>query len=152
VNYVIGTFAAAPLTLGAMAEFLDWQALPSTKQLYVDAGDRVDHFIVTTNLAFKAAKLPLRVDSLTTVWTVLFEQPGRYHWMFQYYLRAEGLALSWVGTGRCLFSLDFTDAQYAQVTAALLAAGGKMQADGWWDPYDGFSLPTELLQALVGLR
>jgi len=152
VNYVIGTFAAAPLTLGAMAEFLDWQALPATKQLYRDAGDRVDNFIVSTNLAFKAAQLPLRVDALTTVWTVLFEQPGRYHWMFQYYLRAEGLALSWVGTGRCLFSLDFSDAQYGQVTAALLAAGGKMQADGWWDPYGGFSLPTELLQALVGLR
>ena len=25
VNYVIGTFAAAPITLGAMAEFLKWQ-------------------------------------------------------------------------------------------------------------------------------
>ena len=24
-------------------------------------------------------------------------------------MRAEGLALSWVGTGRCLFSLDFED-------------------------------------------
>ena len=53
----------------------------------------------------------MRVDNLTTVWTVLFTRPGRYHWMFQYYLRAEGLALSWVGTGRCLFSLDFTPAQ-----------------------------------------
>lgn len=92
------------------------------------------------------------MDSLTTVWTVLFEQPGRYHWMFQYYLRAEGLALSWVGTGRCLFSLDFTDEQYEQVTRALLAAGKKMKADGWWDPYEGFSLPKELAQALVGMR
>jgi len=46
---------------------------------------------------------------------VLFKQPGRYHWMFQYYLRAQGLSLSWVGTGRCLFSLDFTDEQFQQV-------------------------------------
>ena len=53
------------------------------------------------------AGYPVRVDCLTTVWTVLFTQPSRYHWMLSYYMRAEGLALSWVGTGRCLFSLDF---------------------------------------------
>ena len=28
--------------------------------------------------------------------------------MLQYYLRAEGLALSWVGTGRLIFSLNYT--------------------------------------------
>ena len=28
--------------------------------------------------------------------------------MFQYYLRAEDLALSWVGTGRLIFSLNYT--------------------------------------------
>ena len=77
----------------------------------------------------------MRVDHLTTVWTVLFSQPGRYHWMYQYYLRAEGLALSWDGTGRCLFSLDFTDEHYEKVKAALLRAGEKMQEDGWW--WDG---------------
>ena len=32
----------------------------------------------------------------------------RYNWMLQYYLRSEGLALSWIGTGRLIFSLDYT--------------------------------------------
>merc|ERR1712216_124125 len=132
VNYVIGTFSAAPITLGAMAEFLEWQDKPETTALYQSAGDKVKEFITTTNEALIANNLPMRVDSLTTVWTVLFKQPGRYHWMFQYYLRAEGLALSWVGTGRCLFSLDFTDEQYQQVTQALLRAGQRMKDDGWW--------------------
>ena len=77
--------------------------------------------------------LPMRVDNLTTVWTVLFTRPGRYHWMFQYYLRAEGLALSWVGTGRCLFSLDFSEEDYEKVKGALLRAARTMKADGWWD-------------------
>jgi len=98
------------------------------------------------------------------VWTVLFKQPGRYHWMFQYYLRQEGLALSWVGTGRCLFSLDFTPAQYEQTKAALLAAGAKMKAHGWWwdgsgdgeVPLTGGAISArmgkELASALVGLR
>jgi glutamate-1-semialdehyde 2,1-aminomutase len=41
VNYVIGTFAAAPITLGAMAEFLKWQARPQTISLYADADKKV---------------------------------------------------------------------------------------------------------------
>ena len=53
-----------------------------------------------TNQQLIQAGYPVRVDCLTTVWTVLFTQPSRYHWMLSYYMRAEGLALSWVGTGR----------------------------------------------------
>ena len=83
---------------------------------------------------------------------MLFKQAGRYHWMYQYYLRAEGLALSWVGTGRCLFSLDFTEEQYAFTQQALLRAGRRMRADGWWDEFAGYSLPMELLGALVPER
>ncbi|KAH8052548.1 N2-acetyl-L-ornithine:2-oxoglutarate 5-aminotransferase [Aureococcus anophagefferens] len=76
---------------------------------------------------FSAAPLTLATMSEFLAW------PGRYHWMFQYYLRAEGLALSWVGTGRCLFSLDFTLAQYDAVKTALLNAAKQMRTDGWWD-------------------
>ena len=50
----------------------------------------------------------MQVANLSSVWTVSYLQPSRYNWMFQYYLRAEGLALSWVGTGRLIFSLDYT--------------------------------------------
>jgi glutamate-1-semialdehyde 2,1-aminomutase len=149
VNYVIGTFSAAPITLGAMAEFLDWQAKPETAVLYKSAMDATESFIQSTNDAFIQADLPIRVDSLTTVWTVLFKQPGRYHWMFQYYLRAEGLALSWVGTGRCLFSLDYTPAQYEQTKQALLSAGRRMKEDGWW--WDG-SAPGETSVTAGGIK
>lgn len=38
----------------------------------------------------------------------------------------------WIGTGRCLFSLDFKDADYAAVQQKLLAAAAKMSAAGWW--------------------
>ena len=37
--------------------------------------------------------MPLRVVNLATVWTVLFKEPGRYNWLLQYYLRAEGVTL-----------------------------------------------------------
>ena len=74
----------------------------------------------------------MRVDNLTTVWTVLFTRPGRYHWMFQYYLRAEGLALSWVGTGRCLFSLDWKEDNYNLLLQRMLVACEEMKKGGWW--------------------
>ena len=64
---------------------------------------------LATNRALAGAGLPLRVVRLGTVWTMLFTEPGRYNWLLQYYLRAEGVTLSWVGTGRCLSSMDFSD-------------------------------------------
>jgi glutamate-1-semialdehyde 2,1-aminomutase len=52
--------------------------------------------------------------------------------MLQFYLRAEGLALSWIGTGRLIFSLNFTDADFAEVAARFVRAAQAMQRDGWW--------------------
>ena len=52
-------------------------------------------------------------------------QPSRYNWMLQYYLRAEGLALSWVGTGRLIFSLNYTDADFAEVAGRFVTAAEK---------------------------
>ena len=52
--------------------------------------------------------------------------------MLQYYLRAEGLALSWVGTGRLIFSLDYTDADFEAVAERFVAAAQAMREDGWW--------------------
>ena len=58
--------------------------------------------------------------------------PSRYHWLLQFYLRDAGLALSWVGTGRFIFSLNYTDDDMAEVTRRVLLACERMQADGWW--------------------
>jgi glutamate-1-semialdehyde 2,1-aminomutase len=69
---------------------------------------------------------------MASIWTVLYTQPGRYHWMLQYYLRAQGLALSWVGTGRLIFSLNYTNADFNEVAERFVNACRAMQADGWW--------------------
>jgi glutamate-1-semialdehyde 2,1-aminomutase len=63
---------------------------------------------------------------------VHYTEPSRYNWMLQYYLRAERLALSWVGTGRLIFSLNYTDADFAEVADRFVAAAEKMKGDGWW--------------------
>ncbi len=71
------------------------------------------------NARLEEAGLPVRVANLSSIWTVCYTQPSRYNWMLQYYLRAEGLALSWVGTGRLIFSLNYTDADFEAVVRAL---------------------------------
>ena len=57
---------------------------------------------------------------------------SRFNWMLQYYLRSEGLALSWVGTGRFIFSHDWSDEDFEMFSHRFLAAAGRMAADGWW--------------------
>jgi len=156
--YVIGTFSAHPVVMGAMNEFLHWASQPETAELYALANRRTAEWATETNLALQAARLPLRVVHLGTIWTLEFTAPGRYHWLLQYYLRAQGVTLSWVGTGRCLMSLDFEPGDYAELTQKLLAAAHAMHEDGWWisdieEP--GLSrrmnrrLATELLGSLV---
>ncbi|HEY2248552.1 MAG TPA: glutamate-1-semialdehyde 2,1-aminomutase, partial [Bradyrhizobium sp.] len=84
------------------------------------------------NAMLAAADLPVRVDNLSSIWTVSYTTPSRYNWMLQYYLRAEGIALSWVGTGRLIFSLNYNDADFAEVAKRFVAGAEKMKADGWW--------------------
>ena len=54
--------------------------------------------------------------------------------MFQYYLRDAGVALSWVGSGRCLFSLDWTPEQFETLLKRMLVACEEMTKGGWWEP------------------
>src|SRR5262249_19626039 len=108
IAYVVGTFSAHPAVMGAMNEFLRWAAEATTAALYGDMNRRCSEWVQSTNQLLADADSPVRLANLGTVWTVLFSEPGRYNWLFQYYLRAEGVTLSWVGTGRCLSSMDFT--------------------------------------------
>ena len=132
IAYVVGTFSAHPVVMGAMNEFLRWVVEPSTAQLYTEMNERCAQWVQATNRRLLDAALPVRVVHLGTVWTVLFSEPGRYNWLLQYYLRAEGVTLSWVGTGRCLSSMDFTDKDYEALATKLVAAARAMKADAWW--------------------
>jgi len=132
VAYVVGTFSAHPAVMGAMNEFLNWLGDPATPALYEEMNDRCAHWAQATNRLLVEAALPVRVVHLATVWTVLFVEPGRYNWLLQYYLRAEGVTLSWVGTGRCLATMDFTEKDYSALQTKLVDAAARMRSDGWW--------------------
>jgi len=130
--YVIGTFSGHPVVMGAMNEFLRWVTEPSTATDYTEMNERCARWVRSTNRRLVEQALPLRLVHLGTVWTVLFTEPGRYNWLLQYYLRAQGVTLSWVGTGRCLSNMDFTEKDYDDLQTKLLAAAHAMKADGWW--------------------
>jgi glutamate-1-semialdehyde 2,1-aminomutase len=130
--YVVGTFSAHPMVMGAMNEFLRWAVEPGTGALYAGSNDRCSAWVQSTNQQLVEAALPVRLVNLATVWTVLFKEPSRYNWLLQYYLRAEGVMLSWVGTGRCLISMDFTAEDYGALQMKLLDAARAMKRDGWW--------------------
>ena len=120
--YVVGTFSAHPAVMGAMNEFLRWVVEPAVATQYDEMNQRCADWVRSTNQRLAEASLPVRVMNLGTIWTVLFKEPGRYNWLLQYYLRAEGVTLSWVGTGRCLCSMDFTRDDYAALQGKLVDA------------------------------
>jgi glutamate-1-semialdehyde 2,1-aminomutase len=132
IAYVVGTFSGHPLVMGAMNEFLRWLDHPTTAKLYEESNQRCATWVQSTNQILAETALPLRVVNLATVWTVLFKAPSRYNWLLQYYLRAEGVTLSWVGTGRCLCSMDFSPEDYQDLQRKLINAARQMKSEGWW--------------------
>jgi glutamate-1-semialdehyde 2,1-aminomutase len=132
VCFARGTFNSHPYVMGAMHEFLRRLDTAPLQACYRDLDQRWDDRAATLNERLRAAGVNVQVAPLSTVWTVWYPQPSRYNWMFQYYLRAHDLALSWVGTGRLIFTLDFPEADFNAVVERFVSAARQMQQDGWW--------------------
>jgi glutamate-1-semialdehyde 2,1-aminomutase len=132
VCFARGTFNAHPYVMGAMNVFLQAIDKPEIRAMYDGLDAKWDARAAELNRRLAAEGLPPRVANLSSIWTVTYESASRYHWMFQYYLRAEGLALSWIGTGRLIFSLNYSDADFEEVADRFVKAAKAMQADGWW--------------------
>jgi glutamate-1-semialdehyde 2,1-aminomutase len=132
VCFARGTFNSHPYVMTAMDEFLTRLASPNFRSVYDGLDATWDERARRLNQMLAEHDLPVRVSNLSSIWMVHYTEPSRYNWMFQYYLRAEQLALSWVGTGRLIFSLNYTDADFAEVAQRFIAAAEKMKQDGWW--------------------
>jgi len=132
VCFARGTFNSHPYVMAAMDEFLSRLESENFRAVYNDLDDIWNGRAKMLNAALAAEGLPVQVANLSSIWMVNYTEPSRYNWMLQYYLRAEGLALSWIGTGRFIFSLNYTDADFSEVMQRFVAAARKMKEDGWW--------------------
>ena len=127
ICFARGTFNSHPYVMAAMDEFLDRLDDPGRSRrsttVSTSAGtsgrDGLNAALAEHEPAGARRQSVVDLDGRIT------REPSRYNWMFQYYLRAEGLALSWVGTGRLIFSLNYTDADFAEVAEALRGRGAR---------------------------
>jgi len=106
VCFARGTFNSHPYVMTTMREFLEGIEAPDIKELYKDLDQVWDRRTDQFNQRMRDEGVPVRAGNIGSIWTVSYTQSSRYNWMLQYYLRAEGLALSWTGTGRIIFSLS----------------------------------------------
>ena len=132
ICFARGTFNSHPHVMAAMNEFLKLLDTPEIEAIYRDADAVWSARAERLNERLRSEGLPVRVAHMQSIWTVTYTVPSRYNWMLQYYLRAEGLALSWVGTGRFIFSLNYGDSDFDAVCERFVAAAKTMEADGWW--------------------
>jgi glutamate-1-semialdehyde 2,1-aminomutase len=147
VCFARGTFNSHPYVMTAMDEFLSRLDSDNFRAVYNGLDDIWNERARQLNEKLAAQNLPARVANLSSIWTVYYTAPSRYNWMLQYYLRAEGLALSWVGTGRFIFSLNYTEADFAEVANRFVAAASRMEQDGWW--WHGASLTNKSIRRRI---
>jgi glutamate-1-semialdehyde 2,1-aminomutase len=155
ICFARGTFNSHPYVMGAMNEFLTRLESDEIKSRYLNLdavwNARAEHL----NERLRAAGVNVQIANLSSIWTVCYPRPSRYNWMLQYYMRAHGLGLSWVGTGRLIFSLDYSDADFAQVAERFVAAAAQMQREGWWwscDELTNKSIRRRVLREILRVR
>ena len=132
ICFARGTFNSHPYVMGAMQAFLQQLDTPKVQDMYTGLDATWDDRAKRLNQALQAAGVPVRVAHMSSIWTVLYTQPACYNWLFQHYLRLQGLALSWVGTGRIIFSLNYTEQDFDEVAKRFVQAALDMHQDGWW--------------------
>ena len=132
ICFARGTFNSHPYVMGTMNEFLRKIDNAEIRASYSGNDELWNERVRILNQQLAENELPVKVVNMASVWTITYTMPSRYNWMFQYYLRAEGLAISWVGSGRVIMSHNFSDEAYNDVVQRIVMAAKSMHSDGWW--------------------
>jgi len=132
VSFVVGTFKGSPMVMGSMNAVLKWVLTPAAVAEFNGLKDRTAKWAVACSKALSKEGLPISVSAYRNMWCVCYQQSSAYHFLFHCYLRDAGLQLVWVGTGKALLNLEFTDKDLEQLTGMIVSAAKKMKEDGWW--------------------
>ena len=132
ICFARGTFNSHPAVMGAMNVFLERLETPEVRTAYAGLDERWDGRVAAFNARMETEGMPLRAANLSSIWTLYYTVPSRYNWMLQFYLREQGLALSWVGTGRLIFPIAMDDETFARVLDRMVAGCRSMTSAGWW--------------------
>jgi glutamate-1-semialdehyde 2,1-aminomutase len=154
ICFARGTFNAHPYVMTCMNEFLQVATSEGFARQAEEAPALWDERFAALNRRLEEEGLPVRLRNMVSVATVVYPVAGRYHWLLQYYLRAEGLSMGWIGTGRFIFSHDWTDEAFAEFVRRFVAAARRMADDGWWwdGAPDGKSIRRQVLGELIARR
>lgn len=132
VCFARGTFNSHPLVMACMHEFLAYAQSEAFK-VESDAAEQIwDMRARQLNHQLQMRGIPVKIENMSSIWVVTYTRPSRFNWMFQFYLRLQNINLGWIGTGRFIFSHNYTDSDFDEVCKKIVAAGMEMQQDGWW--------------------
>lgn len=155
ISFARGTFNSHPYVMTTMNQFLHRIEEPDIQEIYQGAEAIWNLRVKELNRRLESAELPIRIANLMSVWTVLYIQPSRYNWMFQYYLRAQGLLLAWIGSGRMIMSHNYSDNDFEAVMQGIVAAAENMKQDGWWWASPHLTnqwIKREMLKSMIAAR
>ncbi len=148
ICFARGTFNSHPYVMGAMQVFLESLETDQIQKMYTDLDEVWNRRAKEFNESLENLNLPVRIANMSSIWTIYYTEPSRYNWMFQYYLKEQGLALSWIGTGRFIFSLNYCDSDMVAVQEKFIHAAQSMKRDGWWWNASGMTNKTIKRQIL----
>jgi glutamate-1-semialdehyde 2,1-aminomutase len=127
-----GTFNAHPYVMTTMQVFLEKLQSAQVQQMYESNTTIWSERMAKLNAKLEQANVPVQVAGMESVWSILYKLAGRYNWMLQFYMRDQGIALSWVGSGRMIFSLNMNNADFEIFTERFVKAALQMKEDGWF--------------------
>ena len=116
--------------MATMNEFLCEVYKPETQALYHDLDQIWNERAKRLNRQLRDESLPVRIANMSSIWVVPLHAAVVATIDAAYYLRAEGLAPSWIGTKRLIFSLNYTEADFDDV-AGCFYRRRKDYAAGW---------------------
>jgi len=133
ICFARGTFNSQPYVMQTMNLFMKHSDCPDVERMYQTVDTLWNSRRAALNKRLSELELPVEVQNMTSIFTILYNTPSRFNWMFQFYLLQAGVMLSWVGSGRMIFSHNYSDIDFDVFSDRFIEAARCMQADGWWE-------------------